>query len=101
MRVTVPRSVGPVGANPARGGATVGAGVAVESAGVSTVPDGRLGARWASGWGELVSTHEEKAARVEWVLAKPFSLSQICEIAQEITRRKQSREGSTHFTLVA
>ncbi len=54
-----------------------------------------------TGWGELVSTHEEKAARVEWVLTKPFSLSQICEIAQEITRRKQSREGSTHFTLVA
>ena len=54
-----------------------------------------------TGWGELVSTHEEKAARVEWVLTKPFSLSQICEIAQEITRRKQSREGGEHLTLVA
>ena len=54
-----------------------------------------------TGWGELVSTHEEKAARVEWVLTKPFSMSQICEIAQEITRRKQSREGGEHLTLVA
>jgi signal transduction histidine kinase/CheY-like chemotaxis protein len=55
-----------------------------------------------TGWGELVSTHEEKAARVEWVLTKPFSLSQICEIAQEITRRKRSREeGGEHLTLVA
>jgi signal transduction histidine kinase/CheY-like chemotaxis protein len=54
-----------------------------------------------TGWGELVSTHEEKAARIEWVLTKPFSLSQICEIAQEITRRKQSREGGEHLTLVA
>ncbi|HEX7955702.1 MAG TPA: ATP-binding protein [Pyrinomonadaceae bacterium] len=54
-----------------------------------------------TGWGELVSTHEEKAARVEWVLTKPFSLSQICEIAQEITRRKQSREGGEPLTLVA
>jgi signal transduction histidine kinase/CheY-like chemotaxis protein len=54
-----------------------------------------------TGWGELVSTHEEKGARVEWVLTKPFSLSQICEIAQEITRRKQSREGGGHLTLVA
>jgi signal transduction histidine kinase/CheY-like chemotaxis protein len=54
-----------------------------------------------TGWGELVSTHEEKAARVEWVLTKPFSMSQICEIAQEITRRKQSREGDGQMTLVA
>jgi signal transduction histidine kinase/CheY-like chemotaxis protein len=54
-----------------------------------------------TGWGELVSTHEEKAARVEWVLTKPFSMSQICEIAQEITRRKQSRESGEHLILVA
>jgi FixJ family two-component response regulator len=54
-----------------------------------------------TGWGELVSTHEEKAARVEWVLTKPFSMSQICEIAQEITRRKRSREAGQPFTLVA
>jgi signal transduction histidine kinase/CheY-like chemotaxis protein len=54
-----------------------------------------------TGWGELVSTHEEKAARVEWVLTKPFSMSQICEIAQEITRRKQTREGGGQITLVA
>jgi len=54
-----------------------------------------------TGWGELVSTHEEKAARVEWVLTKPFSMSQICEIAQEITNRKQSREGDRRVTLVA
>jgi len=54
-----------------------------------------------TGWGELVSTHEEKAARVEWVLTKPFAMSQICEIAQEITRRKKSRENGLRHTLVA
>ncbi len=54
-----------------------------------------------TGWGELVSTHEEKAARVEWVLTKPFSMSQICEIAQEVTRRKKSREDGSQLTLVA
>ncbi|MDQ3917164.1 MAG: response regulator [Acidobacteriota bacterium] len=54
-----------------------------------------------TGWGELVSTREEKAARVEWVLTKPFSMSQICEIAHEITRRKKSRECDPHLTLVA
>jgi signal transduction histidine kinase/CheY-like chemotaxis protein len=54
-----------------------------------------------TGWGELVSTHEEKAARIEWVLTKPFSMSQICEIAQEITRRKKCREADPLLTLVA
>ncbi|HEX5707130.1 MAG TPA: ATP-binding protein [Pyrinomonadaceae bacterium] len=57
-----------------------------------------------TGWGELVSTHEEKAARVEWVLTKPFSMSQICEVAQEITRRKKKRvegDGGPQLTLVA
>jgi signal transduction histidine kinase/ActR/RegA family two-component response regulator len=54
-----------------------------------------------TGWGELVSTHEEKAARIEWVLTKPFSMSQICEIAQELTRRKHAREGDRQMTLVA
>jgi signal transduction histidine kinase/CheY-like chemotaxis protein len=63
--------------------------------------DQRVSLAVITGWGELVSTHEEKAARVEWVLTKPFSVSQICEIAQEITRRKQSREGGQHLTLVA
>jgi CheY-like chemotaxis protein len=63
--------------------------------------DGRVALAVITGWGELVSTHEEKAARVEWVLTKPFSMSQICELAQEITRRKQEREGGKHVTLVA
>jgi signal transduction histidine kinase/ActR/RegA family two-component response regulator len=54
-----------------------------------------------TGWGELVSTHEEKAARIEWVLTKPFAMSQLCEIAQEITRRRESREQGQRLTLVA
>jgi CheY-like chemotaxis protein len=54
-----------------------------------------------TGWGELVSTHEEKTARVEWVLTKPFSMSQVCEIAQEIARRKKGREADTQLILVA
>jgi hypothetical protein len=35
------------------------------------------------------------------VLTKPFSMSQICEIAQEITRRKHDREADPQLTLVA
>jgi signal transduction histidine kinase/ActR/RegA family two-component response regulator len=63
--------------------------------------DGRVPLAVITGWGDLVSTHEEKAARVEWVLTKPFAMSQICEIAQEITRRKQEREGGSRFTHAA
>jgi signal transduction histidine kinase/ActR/RegA family two-component response regulator len=54
-----------------------------------------------TGWGELVSTHEEKGARVEWVLTKPFAMSQVCDIAREITRRKQARESGQQLTMVA
>ncbi len=66
--------------------------------------DERVALAVITGWGELVSTHEEKAARVEWVLTKPFSMSQICEVAQEITRRKKKRaegDGGPQLTLVA
>ena len=63
--------------------------------------DGEVPLAVITGWGELVSTHEEKAARVEWVLTKPFSMSQICEVAQEIIRRKKSRECDPQLTLVA
>jgi CheY-like chemotaxis protein len=63
--------------------------------------DGRIPLAVITGWGELVSTHEEKAARVEWVLTKPFSVSQISEVAQEIARRKNGREADAQLTLVA
>ena len=63
--------------------------------------DERVALAVITGWGELVSTHEEKAARVEWVLTKPFSMSQISEVAREIVRRKEGREGGPQLTLVA
>ncbi|HWN11260.1 MAG TPA: response regulator [Pyrinomonadaceae bacterium] len=41
-----------------------------------------------TGWGEAVSTSERDAAKVDWVLSKPFSMAQISEIVQEVCRRK-------------
>jgi signal transduction histidine kinase/ActR/RegA family two-component response regulator len=44
-----------------------------------------------TGWGEAVGSIEQKAAQVDWVVAKPFDSSQIVEIAREVFRH---REGS-------
>jgi len=37
-----------------------------------------------TGWGEAVSSTEQEEAKVNWVVAKPFDLDRIVEIAQEI-----------------
>ena len=40
-----------------------------------------------TGWGDAVGSDEQKKAKVDWVLAKPFSLERIAEILLEISRR--------------
>jgi signal transduction histidine kinase/CheY-like chemotaxis protein len=40
-----------------------------------------------TGWGEAVGSSEQHAARVDWVVAKPFDTGQILSIAREIARR--------------
>jgi signal transduction histidine kinase/CheY-like chemotaxis protein len=37
-----------------------------------------------TGWGEAVGSHEQKAAGVNWVVAKPFTADRIAELVQEI-----------------
>lgn len=37
-----------------------------------------------TGWGETVSSNDRKEADVQWVLAKPFSFSDIIEIAEQV-----------------
>jgi signal transduction histidine kinase/CheY-like chemotaxis protein len=44
-----------------------------------------------TGWGEEVGSHERQAARVDWVITKPFDASQIAEIAHEVFSRRTSR----------
>lgn len=42
-----------------------------------------------TGWGEVVGANDKEAARVDWVLTKPFSMAQISEITQEVSRRRK------------
>lgn len=41
-----------------------------------------------TGWGEAVGSHEQRAAGVDWVVAKPFTADRIAELVREI--RKQT-----------
>ena len=47
-----------------------------------------------TGWGEAVGSHERLAARVDWVVAKPFETRQIAEVAHEVLRRKAMRHSA-------
>jgi signal transduction histidine kinase/ActR/RegA family two-component response regulator len=38
-----------------------------------------------TGWGEAVGSNEQKEAQVDWVVAKPFTLDRITEIAREVS----------------
>ena len=40
-----------------------------------------------TGWGEAVGSHEQKAAGVDWVIAKPFTADRIAELVHEISRQ--------------
>jgi signal transduction histidine kinase/CheY-like chemotaxis protein len=40
-----------------------------------------------TGWGEAVGSHEQKAAGVDWIIAKPFTADRIVELVAEINRR--------------
>ena len=37
-----------------------------------------------TGWGEAVGSHEQKAAGVDWIIAKPFTADRIAELVREI-----------------
>jgi CheY-like chemotaxis protein len=38
-------------------------------------------------WGELVGSNEQRAAGVDWVIAKPFTADRIAELVREINNR--------------
>ena len=40
-----------------------------------------------TGWGELVGSHEQRAAGVDWVVAKPFTADRIADLVREINNR--------------
>ena len=43
-----------------------------------------------TGWGEAVGSDEQKEARVNWVVTKPFRAERISELAQEICKRRNA-----------
>ena len=45
-----------------------------------------------TGWGELVGSNEQRAAGVDWVIAKPFTAERIAELVREIDARTTARE---------
>lgn len=42
-----------------------------------------------TGWGEAVGSHEQKAAGVDWVIAKPFTADRIAELVRDIDAARQ------------
>src|ERR1700754_171557 len=45
-----------------------------------------------TGWGEAVGSHEQKAAGVDWVVAKPFTADRIAELVRDISRLGSKRQ---------
>ena len=41
-----------------------------------------------SGWADAISVQTRNAVRADWVVAKPFDINKICDIAREIAQRK-------------
>ncbi len=51
-----------------------------------------------TGWGEAVGSNEQKAAGVDWVIAKPFTANGIVELVSQIKLQAKRRES---FSIVA
>jgi signal transduction histidine kinase/ActR/RegA family two-component response regulator len=47
-----------------------------------------------TGWGEAVGSDEQQEAKVDWIVAKPFSITRICEIAGEVSSRQNNAASS-------
>ena len=45
-----------------------------------------------TGWGEAVGSHEQKAAGVDWVVAKPFTADRIADLVRDIGRLGRKRQ---------
>ncbi|HYY57167.1 MAG TPA: ATP-binding protein [Pyrinomonadaceae bacterium] len=54
-----------------------------------------------TGWGEAVGSSEQREAQVDWVVTKPFDITRIAELAQEITKRRADALKTTTLTVAA
>jgi signal transduction histidine kinase/CheY-like chemotaxis protein len=62
--------------------------------------DERIPLAVITGWGEAVGSSAQRAAGVDWVVAKPFTVEQITRIAHEVSR-KRGGTPTTTATVVA
>ncbi|HEY6187314.1 MAG TPA: ATP-binding protein [Pyrinomonadaceae bacterium] len=44
-----------------------------------------------SGWGDTISADQQREMKTDWVVAKPFDIDRISQIAKEIASRKKDR----------
>jgi len=54
-----------------------------------------------TGWGEIVGSNEQRAAGVDWVVAKPFTADRIAELVREINSRPNSARAKNVSTVAA
>jgi signal transduction histidine kinase/CheY-like chemotaxis protein len=54
-----------------------------------------------TGWGELVGSHEQRAAGVDWVVAKPFTAERIAELIRAINNRLDNTRTGNCSTVAA
>ncbi|MGB7926351.1 MAG: ATP-binding protein [Pyrinomonadaceae bacterium] len=54
-----------------------------------------------TGWGEAVGSNEQREAQVDWVVAKPFTVDRILEIAREVSLRRDNAFEKIAFIVAA
>ncbi|HVF21949.1 MAG TPA: response regulator [Pyrinomonadaceae bacterium] len=54
-----------------------------------------------TGWGEIVGSNEQRAAGVDWVVAKPFTAERIAELVCEINNRTAASRKENVSTVAA
>jgi CheY-like chemotaxis protein len=52
--------------------------------------DHRIPIAVITGWGEAVGSNEQKAAGVDWVIAKPFTTHRVAELVRDINLKRES-----------
>jgi signal transduction histidine kinase/ActR/RegA family two-component response regulator len=52
--------------------------------------DHRIPIAVITGWGEAVGSNEQKAAGVDWVIAKPFTTQRVAELVRDVNLKRES-----------
>ena len=63
--------------------------------------DRRIPIAVITGWGEGVSSDDQEAAQVDWVVTKPFTTSRIVELSQEVAERCKEETKRPRLRVVA